>query len=72
MKPLTNVVIEDTIPLEPDFTYVIHSRYWNNKIGPLERRPPNFIKFNGMVIQRMKPYGNMKISYDPTIRSFFH
>jgi hypothetical protein len=24
MKPLTNVVIEDTIPLEPDFTYLCY------------------------------------------------
>jgi hypothetical protein len=48
------------------------SRYWNNKIEPLEWRPPYFIRFNGMVVQKMKPRGNMKISYEPTFCSFSH
>jgi hypothetical protein len=35
------------------------SRYWNNKLRPLERRPPNFIRFNGINIQKMKPHVNV-------------
>jgi hypothetical protein len=74
MKPLTNVVIQDTIHLEPDLTHKAYpiKNYWNDTIGPLERRPPNSIKFNGMAIKKMKPPGNVKISYDPIFWSFFH
>jgi hypothetical protein len=31
-----------------------------------------FIRFNEMVIQKMNPRGNVKISYDQTFESFIH
>jgi hypothetical protein len=66
LKPLTDV-IEDTIPLELDFTY---------KAYPIKTESPatrllGSTRFNGMIIPKMKPRGNMRTFYDPTTPTFF-
>jgi hypothetical protein len=46
LKPQTDVVIEDNIPLKSDLTYKAYQVKILEKQGPLKRRPPDFIRFN--------------------------
>jgi hypothetical protein len=62
LKPPTDVIVEDTIPLEPNLTYKAYA------IMILDQQN----QVRGMTTQRMKPRGNMRTSYDPTIQSVSH
>jgi hypothetical protein len=73
LKHPTDVVIEDTIPLEPDMMYKhIASRFSNNKTKSHATRPLGSTRSNGMSTLKTKPRGNVRSSYDPTTPSFFH
>jgi hypothetical protein len=63
LKPLTNVVVEDTIPLEPNLT---------NKTESHATRLLDFRRYNGMITLKTKPHGNMKTSCNPTTLSSSH
>jgi hypothetical protein len=73
LKPPTDVVTEDTIPLEPDLTYKAYPpKILDQQTYSPATRQLGSTKFNGMIIRKIKPYGNMKTSYDPTTPTFFH
>jgi hypothetical protein len=72
LKPPTDVVVEDIIPLEPDLMYRhIPPRFSTNKTESPEIRLLSSTRFNGMIILKMKTRGNMKTFYDPTIPTIF-
>jgi hypothetical protein len=73
LKPPTDMVIEDTIPLEPDLTYKTYPwRFSTNKTESYVTRPLGSTRSNGMSTPKMKPCENVKSSCDPTTSSFFH
>jgi hypothetical protein len=73
LKPPTDVVIEDTIPLEPDLTYKTYPpRFSTNKTESPVARLLGSTKFNGMIIPKINPRGNMKTFYGRTTPTFFH
>jgi hypothetical protein len=68
LKPSTDVVVEDTIPLEPDLMYKAHPiKILDQQNRATRKRPLSFTKFNRMITLRMKPCGSMRTSYNPTI-----
>jgi hypothetical protein len=72
LKSPTDVVVEDTIPLEPNLTYKSHPiKILDQQDESPEIRLPGFTRFNGMTTPRTKPCGNISTSYDPTTPSFF-
>jgi hypothetical protein len=62
LKPLADVVIEDTIP----------SRCSTNKTESRTTRLLDPTRSNGMTTLKTKPHGNMRNSYDPTTLSSLH
>jgi hypothetical protein len=67
LKPLTDVVVEDTIPLEPDLTYKTHPiKILDQKTESHATRLPSSTRYNGMITLKTKSHGNMKTSCDPT------
>jgi hypothetical protein len=50
----------------------IPPRFSTNKTESPATRLLDSIKFNGMIILKMKPHGNMRTFYDPTTPTFFH
>jgi hypothetical protein len=68
LKPPTDVVIEDIIPLEPDLTY----KAYPNKTESPATRVLGTTRSNGMSTPKIKPRGNVRSSYDPTTPSCFH
>jgi hypothetical protein len=73
LKPPTDVVVEDTIPLEPDLTYKAYPvKTLEQQDRTTRKKTTRFYKVNGMFIRKMKPRGNVKNSYDSTFRSLFH
>jgi hypothetical protein len=72
LKTPSDVVIEDTIPLEPDWhTRHIPPRFLTNKTESPVTKLLGSTRFNGMTIPKMKPHGNMRTFYDPTTLTFF-
>jgi hypothetical protein len=72
LKPLADVVIEDTIPLNRIWhTRHIPPRFLTNKTESSTIRLLSSIRFNGMIISKMKPHENMRTPYDPTTLTFF-
>jgi hypothetical protein len=73
LKPPTNVVIEDTIPLEPDLTYKAYpSRFSTNKTESPATRLLDSTRFNGMSTPKMKLHENVRTFYEPTTLTSFH
>jgi hypothetical protein len=65
LKPLADVVIEDTIPLEPDLTY---KAYPIKILDQQDRVTRN--KITQFTTPKMKPCGNTKTFYGPTTPTF--
>jgi hypothetical protein len=62
LKPLTDVVVEDTILLEPDLTYkayLIKILEQQDRVTPRGRLLDS-IKSNGTIIRKRKQLGNMR------------
>jgi hypothetical protein len=73
LKPLTDVVVEDTIQLEPDLMYKAYPPgFSTNKSESHITRLLSSTRSNGMITPKLKQLGNMKNSCDPTTESFFH
>jgi hypothetical protein len=73
LKPPSDGVIEDTIPLEPDLTYKSYPiKVSTNKTESCAARLPSSTRSNGMITLKMRLRGNMMNSCDPTTPSFFH
>jgi hypothetical protein len=73
LKPLTDVVVEDTIPLEPDLTYKAYPiRILEQQDWTTQKKTTRFYKVQWNGHSEDEATWNMKISYDPTFRSFFH
>jgi hypothetical protein len=73
LNPPTDMVIEGTIPLEPDLTYKAYpSRFSTKKTESHATRLLSSTRSNGMTTPKTKPHGNMWSSCGPITSSSFH
>jgi hypothetical protein len=73
LKPSMDVVIKDNIPLEPDLTYKCYPiKVLDQQDRATQRRLFNFIRLNGMIIQKMKPLARVKTISAPTTLTSCH
>jgi hypothetical protein len=73
LKPPKDVVIEDSIPLEPDLTYKAYPiKILTNKTESPVTRLLGSTRSNRMSTPKMKLRGNVRIFYEPTTPTSFH